>query len=68
MTTRSTGTFDVKLAPLPESGTGDLSNLSGIMMINIDAGNHSYEFDYTIGREPQQLAALPRKSVHKNSL
>ena len=33
---------------VPDSGTGDLANLSGTMNIIIEAGKHSYEMDYEI--------------------
>jgi len=31
---------------VPDSDTGDLVELAGTMNIVIEAGNHSYEFDY----------------------
>jgi len=33
---------------VPDSGTGDLAGLAGTMNIIIEAGKHSYEFDYEI--------------------
>jgi len=32
---------------VPDSATGDLKGLSGRMTIAIDAGKHSYVFEYT---------------------
>ena len=34
---------------VPDSGTGELSGLSGKMTIKITEGKHFYEFEYTIG-------------------
>jgi hypothetical protein len=62
MTTRATGPFDVKKNPQSEdkaggSALGRLSldkqfhgdaGLSGQMAINIVAGRHSYDLDYTL--------------------
>ena len=36
------------LIVVPDSGTGELTGLSGKMQIVIDAGKHSYVFDYTL--------------------
>jgi hypothetical protein len=33
---------------VPDSGTGELEGLEGSMAIEIAAGKHSYEFDYTL--------------------
>jgi hypothetical protein len=33
---------------VPDSGTGQLTGLTGRMAIKIDGGVHSYEFDYTL--------------------
>ena len=32
---------------VPDSGTGQLTGLSGTMRINVENGQHSYEFNYT---------------------
>ena len=37
---------------VPDSGTGQLAGLAGTMTIKIDAGKHSYEFDYTLPEAP----------------
>ena len=36
------------LEVVPDSGTGQLANLSGKMTIKIEDGKHSYEFDYSL--------------------
>ncbi|HEU4882016.1 MAG TPA: DUF3224 domain-containing protein [Longimicrobium sp.] len=48
-----TGTMDrgapsLSITVVPDSGTGELTGLSGRMNIVIEAGKHSYEFDYTL--------------------
>jgi hypothetical protein len=48
-----TGTMDrgapqLSVTVVPDSGTGDLVGLSGKMTIEIDAGKHSYGFEYMI--------------------
>jgi len=42
------GVPTLTLTVVPDSGTDDLTGLSGSMQILIDAGKHSYRFDYTI--------------------
>ncbi len=37
------------LEVVPDSGTGELADLTGKMTIHIDNGKHSYTFDYTLG-------------------
>ena len=34
------------LKVVPDSGTGELANLTGTMLIKIEEGVHRYEFDY----------------------
>jgi hypothetical protein len=34
---------------VPDSGTGELTGLSGAMTIIITDGKHSYEFEYAVG-------------------
>lgn len=36
------------LEVVPDSGTGQLENLSGKMIIKIEDGKHYYEFDYSL--------------------
>jgi hypothetical protein len=43
---RGDGRMDIQV--VPDSGTGELAGISGRLTIIIDAGKHSYEFDYTL--------------------
>ena len=48
--TMTRGTPYMNIVVVPDSGTGELSGLSGRMTIIIaDGGKHSYEFEYTLG-------------------
>lgn len=42
------GTPDLNVVVVPDSGTGELTGLSGKMQIIIADGKHSYEFEYSI--------------------
>jgi len=42
------GTPELKIAVVPDSGTGQLVGITGTMSIKIDNGKHSYGFDYTL--------------------
>ena len=44
----SHGANRLVLEVVPDSGTGQLANLSGEMTINIEEDKHTYEFDYTL--------------------
>lgn len=47
--TMSGGTFHLSVTVAPDSGTGQLTGISGTMKIIIAAdGKHSYEFDYAL--------------------
>jgi hypothetical protein len=46
--TMTRGTPQLSVTVVPDSGTGQLEGLVGTMTIKIDAGKHSYEFDYTM--------------------
>src|SRR5258707_639332 len=46
--TMTRGTPQLIISVVPDSGTGELTELAGTMTIKIDAGKHSYEFDYTL--------------------
>jgi hypothetical protein len=46
--TMAHGSQQLNIIVIPDSGTGELTGLAGNMQIIIDAGQHSYEFDYTI--------------------
>jgi Protein of unknown function (DUF3224) len=40
--------FELTVKVVPGSGTGDLSDIFGTMIIKIVSGKHSYQFDYTL--------------------
>ncbi|HEU4769626.1 MAG TPA: DUF3224 domain-containing protein [Pyrinomonadaceae bacterium] len=42
------GAYVMDVTVVPDSGTGELSGLAGAMKIIIEAGKHSYEFEYTL--------------------
>jgi hypothetical protein len=42
------GTPDLNVIVVPDSGTGELTGISGSMKIRIESGKHFYDFDYTI--------------------
>jgi hypothetical protein len=42
------GDGQLKITVVPDSATGELAGLSGSMMIKIEEGKHSYEFDYSL--------------------
>ncbi len=47
--TMNRGVPQLSVAVVPDSGTGDLSDISGSMNIRIEAGGkHFYDFDYTL--------------------
>ena len=46
--TMDRGKPSLSITVVPDSGTGELAGLTGSMKIIIDAGKHSYEFDYTL--------------------
>ena len=46
--TMNRGTPALTLTVVPDTGTGELTGLSGSMRIIIDKGQHFYEFDYEI--------------------
>jgi hypothetical protein len=46
--TMNQGEFSIKVAVVPGSGAGDLVGIAGELTIIIDAGKHSYKFDYTL--------------------
>jgi hypothetical protein len=45
------GVAELSVTVIPDSGTGDLAGLSGSMNIIVEAGRHSYEFDYELTSE-----------------
>jgi hypothetical protein len=46
--TMTRGTPQLVINVVPDSGTGQLAGLAGRMTINIDDGEHSYDFEYTL--------------------
>lgn len=44
--TMSSGDSRLILEVVPDSGSGELSGLTGIMLIRIEEGEHYYDFDY----------------------
>jgi hypothetical protein len=42
------GRPSLTITVVPDSGTDELSGLSGRMTIDMSSGNHDYVFDYTI--------------------
>ncbi len=42
------GVPHLSVTVVPDSGTGALVGLSGVMAINIEGGKHSYDFEYTL--------------------
>ncbi len=46
--TMNRGTPELNIIVVPDSGTGELSGLSGNMRIIIADGKHSFEFDYSL--------------------
>jgi hypothetical protein len=46
--TMNRGAPDLNIIVVPDSGTGELTGISGSMKIRIENGKHFYDFDYTI--------------------
>lgn len=42
------GKFDLNVMVVPDSGTGELSGISGTFKIIVDGSKHSYEFEYSL--------------------
>ena len=42
------GNFDLNVMVVPDSGSGELTGISGKMMIIIEGSKHLYEFDYSL--------------------
>lgn len=51
--TMDRGEPQLSIRVAPGSGTGQLTGLMGTMTIEIDAGNHSYGFDYSLPESDQ---------------
>jgi hypothetical protein len=52
--TSNRGAQSLALSVVPDSGTGELTGLSGTMSIDIKDGKHFYTFSYTIAKGPAQ--------------
>jgi hypothetical protein len=46
--TMDRGTPFLAVTVVPDSGTGELTGIKGTMAIGMDAGKHSYQFDYEL--------------------
>ena len=42
------GAPELRIVVVPDSGTGELTGLTGTMQIAIEQGRHSYELEYTL--------------------
>ena len=51
--TMTRGAQHLTIAVVPDSGTGELEGLEGIMAIEIADGRHSYDFEYTFSAAPR---------------
>jgi hypothetical protein len=47
--TMTRGSPELIVSVVPDSGSGELTGLTGTMRIIIDGKRHSYEFDYALG-------------------
>ena len=50
--TMTRGAPDLRIAVVPDSGTGELAGIAGTMHIDIGDGKHSYRFEYRIAGNP----------------
>jgi hypothetical protein len=50
--TMTRGTPTLTVTVVPDSGTDELTGLSGTMAIDVAGGQHSYTFDYTLPSPP----------------
>ncbi len=46
--TMTQGVPHLSITVVPDSGTGQLKGIAGTMTIDIAAGKHSYDFEYTL--------------------
>jgi len=46
--TMNRGASELRITVVPDSGTEELTGITGKLTIKIESGNHTYEFDYTI--------------------
>lgn len=47
-TMKNEGDFKILISVIPDSGTGDLTGLSGTLTLDLSGGKHAYRFDYTL--------------------
>ena len=45
------GSFAIDVTVVPDSGTGELSGISGTMTIHVEGRDHSYAFEYRLEKE-----------------
>ena len=50
--TMTRGAPQLSVTVVPDSGTDQLTGIAGTLTIQIDAGKHSYEFEYTLPEAP----------------
>ena len=50
--TMTRGAPQLSVTVVPDSGTGELTGLTGRMTIKIEDGKHSYDFEYKITETP----------------
>jgi hypothetical protein len=50
--TMTRGAPQLSVTVVPDSGTDQLTGIAGTLTIKIDAGKHSYEFEYTLPETP----------------
>jgi len=50
--TMTRGEGQLNITVVPDSGTDQLEGLTGKLMIKIEGGKHSYDFEYTIPKAP----------------
>lgn len=50
--TMNRGAQSLTLTVVPDTGTGELTGISGAMKITITDGKHFYDFDYTLTKTP----------------
>lgn len=46
--TMARGAPQLSVTVVPDSGTGQLAGITGVMTIRVTDGNHAYEFEYTL--------------------
>ncbi len=51
--TMTRGEPSLNIAVVPDSGTGELTGISGTMNIRLENGQHFYDFDYNLEPPPQ---------------